>query len=376
MKILRIVRSTILVVLIISTFFLQRSFSQLPFTIHETISGVSCFGGSNGSISLEIYNGNPPFNIMWSTGATGTYSIGGLSAGMYQVVVSDQSGHTEYGQYMVTEPTPIVIIISANDSVCAPIGCDGLLNGLLTATAMGGTPFILPIFNTPYYTALWSTGQTGPYCNVAQPGAYTVTITDKNGCIARNSYQVSCPVQPTAILPSRIIHAGECLTEQAKNTISAAGDGKYYTVTLGGTSVFISGSIIHFLPGFHVEDGGRFRGYIFPPLANSPNIPATIVDNQPYQTIFPTMKPLSFEPFSVQLYPNPASDRFTIELEGIDLRRVVDVSVCDKYGKTVIRKTFRNSGSNQLSLEGCMPGIYTVQVRAGIDTVIRKIVKL
>lgn len=48
-------------------------------------------GGGNGNVSLNIAGGMPPYSYLWNTGDT-TFSINSLSAGIYEVTVTDQNG--------------------------------------------------------------------------------------------------------------------------------------------------------------------------------------------------------------------------------------------------------------------------------------------
>src|SRR5687767_4640195 len=51
------------------------------------IQHVTCFGGSNGAISINATGGVPPYTYAWSNGMTGS-SITGLTAGSYLVTVT------------------------------------------------------------------------------------------------------------------------------------------------------------------------------------------------------------------------------------------------------------------------------------------------
>lgn len=48
-------------------------------------------GASDGSIDINVYGGTPPYTFSWSNGAT-TEDISGLTAGYYDVLVTDNSG--------------------------------------------------------------------------------------------------------------------------------------------------------------------------------------------------------------------------------------------------------------------------------------------
>jgi hypothetical protein len=58
------------------------------------INTTNCTTGNNGSASVVIYDGEPPFTYLWSNGSTGS-SISNLSSGLYNVTITDASGCTD-----------------------------------------------------------------------------------------------------------------------------------------------------------------------------------------------------------------------------------------------------------------------------------------
>lgn len=146
----------------------------------STTKNISCNGICDGSISLSISGGTPSYTTTWSNGAT-TNSINALCAGSYSVEVSDAAGCKTVRNFSLTTVSPI--IFSAPDSDDPQ--CHDACNGSLTAIPLGGT---MP------YTYSWVPGNTtaataGSLC----PGAYTITVTDANGCPATNSYTLLNP---------------------------------------------------------------------------------------------------------------------------------------------------------------------------------------
>ncbi|MFN5182398.1 MAG: T9SS type A sorting domain-containing protein [Bacteroidota bacterium] len=127
---------------------------------------VTCNGGNNGSIALNISGGT---NILWSNGAT-TPFISNLSAGVYDLVLSDPTGCVVNASYTVTEPDPIVISFSNTPANC------GNSDGNISATVTGG--------NSPY-NYLWSANAGSQSSSTAvnlASGFYTLTVTDANNC--------------------------------------------------------------------------------------------------------------------------------------------------------------------------------------------------
>lgn len=71
--------------------------SNYTFTITGTpqidfiLTGNDCVLGDDGSASVSIYEGEPPFTYLWNNGQTGS-TITGLSGGTYTVTVTDADG--------------------------------------------------------------------------------------------------------------------------------------------------------------------------------------------------------------------------------------------------------------------------------------------
>ncbi len=132
----------------------------------------SCFGATNGSASLNVNGGIPPYSFLWSTGAT-TQNISGLAAGVYDVVVTDALGCNVQNQVNIAEPAELI----ANPTA-------GPAPNELTANVTGGTP---------PYSYVWSSNPP-QYTEIATSlayGTYTVVVTDANGCSATGTGQTT-----------------------------------------------------------------------------------------------------------------------------------------------------------------------------------------
>ena len=139
-------------------------------SILDNSSDISCYGDSDGSISLNISGGISPYNYSWSNGAN-TASINNLSAGSYDVIVTDASGCTStLNNIIINEP--LEIQTSSNISA---ISCYGSADGSISLNITSG---ISP------YTYSWSNGATTASINNLIAGSYDVIVTDATGCIA------------------------------------------------------------------------------------------------------------------------------------------------------------------------------------------------
>ncbi len=141
-------------------------------TLNANVSNVRCNGGTTGSVSISPSGGTQPFTYAWSsTGNPTSQNLFNLTAGTYEVSVTDANGCSATGTYTVTQPAALLLITSAVDASCAAGS-----GGEATVSVMGGT--------TPYSYS-WNTSpvQTTATATGLRPGTYTVLVTDSNDCV-------------------------------------------------------------------------------------------------------------------------------------------------------------------------------------------------
>ncbi|MEM7104148.1 MAG: choice-of-anchor J domain-containing protein [Bacteroidota bacterium] len=141
------------------------------------INNVSCNGLSDGSVSVDIVGGTPPYTYLWSNNAT-TASLDGLAAGAYTGTVTDMNG-CEFVTPIpltITEPDPITAMADITDE-----SAGGAMDGGIVFTPEGGTE---------PYTFEWSNGETTQDISGIGAGNYMVTVTDDNGCEETFSYDL------------------------------------------------------------------------------------------------------------------------------------------------------------------------------------------
>jgi len=150
---------------------------------------VSCFGGSNGSVTANASGGTPNYSYSWMPGSLSGVSVGNLGAGTYTLTVTDNNGCTVQNTVTITQPPVLIVTATVTNA-----SCSGSLDGAITATPGGGTPT---------YNYLWQPGgqNTATISGVAS-GVYTVTVTDTKGCIVTASYTITQPLPVVASITS------------------------------------------------------------------------------------------------------------------------------------------------------------------------------
>ncbi|HET6245491.1 MAG: T9SS type A sorting domain-containing protein [Bacteroidetes bacterium] len=132
---------------------------------------------SDGSISLAVTGGSPPYSFLWSNGST-TQSQNNLPAGTYSVTVTDANGCSTTASSSVTNSGAFTLSGNVINASCAS-SCDGSIE----VTVSGGTP---------PFTYLWTpSGNTVPTMQGLCPGNYSITVTDNSGCQNAQSFTVN-----------------------------------------------------------------------------------------------------------------------------------------------------------------------------------------
>ena len=174
-----------------------------PFTIGQpdvlTVSAgttpLSCNGDSTGIATATGNGGTIPYRCNWSTGDT-TAVISGLTEGGYFVFLVDSNGCQAQQAAIVSAPGGLQIDTVVTAPTCHQ-GADGSISLGVTGGAGG-------------YTYLWNTGASATgvsatALNGLRPGAYSVRISDRNGCTAIRSFILPDP-------PLLSINAGQNTT--------------------------------------------------------------------------------------------------------------------------------------------------------------------
>ena len=154
------------------------------YAVSDTIlsqTNVSCFGGSNGAVTVQLSGGTPAY--VYSINGTifvSSPTFTGLTAGNYVVTLRDSRGCTDFLSVIITQPTQLSVNVDSIHTVL----CNGTGSGAIYVTATGGT--------APY-SYIWSNGATTRNISNLASGTYTVTVTDSLHCSTFVSGTISQP---------------------------------------------------------------------------------------------------------------------------------------------------------------------------------------
>ncbi|PQB08847.1 hypothetical protein BST83_00295 [Polaribacter filamentus] len=172
---------------------------------------VSCNTGTDGNIIVSVTGGTAAYIfkvdgvLVTPTLASGTnYTIGNLSAGTYNITITDQNDCTATTdiEQTITEPAEISLSLVSFEN----LSCFNSGNGSITVGVTGGTLSTTP--GAPNYIFTL----TGPSAVIAQDngggtwtfgsldeGTYTISVTDQNNCISNPAQITQELTQPLAI---------------------------------------------------------------------------------------------------------------------------------------------------------------------------------
>ena len=186
-----------------------------PITINLTNQqNVSCFGGNTGLLSIAVTGGTGPYSYNWNNNQFPNNSaINGLTAGGYLVIITDANGCTATNQFTISEPTELIASIAS----FTDITCNGLNDGTIQTTTIGGTP--------PYNYQWIPVLTTAPNVTNLSFGYYVMMVTDDNGCFDTTGVFINEPAPIVTIaLGSDTLCPGQSANLSA---IAVGGTGNY-----------------------------------------------------------------------------------------------------------------------------------------------------
>lgn len=149
-----------------------------PLTANATVSDVTCYGGSNGAISISTAGGTLPYQYAINTNPfvfTAVSVFQQLPSAIYEITVRDANLCTFVLQPNVGQPS---LPLASEIVLQTQLNCVGSQDACVTVAAIattGSVPFT--------YTYNGVTNTTGLFCGFGQ-GLYSIIVSDANNCTA------------------------------------------------------------------------------------------------------------------------------------------------------------------------------------------------
>lgn len=326
-----------------------------PLTTTFSVSGATCYGSCNGSITLNPSGGTPPYTYLWSNGQT-TMTATNLCSGFYGYTITDANGciYAPMFTIYVSQPTMIQII----DDLVVNISCDDGNDGLINISVTGGTGS---------YSYQWISFDGSGIAPGVQDqdgltaGTYYLTVTDQNNCKKTKNYTLTEIGNPVVTTTSSLIPG-----KPIKCRITA-------TVT-GGTppyQYFWNGSL---LPGGTYKDVTPGSSWSLN-VIDSKSCITHVSGSSACQVPPERGKEDLVNSQNVNVYPNPTSGELNIELSfeesekvELSLYNMIGERIMDIYEGSVYEDIFT------VNFKDIAKGIYMVKIRTDNNVFIEKVI--
>ena len=151
------------------------------------VTNVSCFGGNDGSLSVNASGATAPYQYSIDGGNTWQTSntFNTLTAGTYTIDIKDNNNCSDNVNITITEPTILVV----SQGTITNVSCFGGNDGSLSVNASGAT--------APYQYSIDGgiTWQNSNTFNTLTAGTYTIDIKDNNNCSDNINITITEPNQ-------------------------------------------------------------------------------------------------------------------------------------------------------------------------------------
>ncbi len=150
----------------------------LPAQVSISKTDVTCFGAKDGSATVTVNGGTPPYTYKWSPVGGNGPTASNLPGGNYTVEVTDANNCMISKDVKILEPPEINVNIAGGGAQVEFCSNQAPPSVTLTITASGGIP---------PYTYSWPGGSI----TVNTTGSYTGTATDSKGCSKKDNAAVA-----------------------------------------------------------------------------------------------------------------------------------------------------------------------------------------
>ncbi len=154
-----------------------------------SIADTVCFGASDGRATVVPSGGTSPFSFLWNANSQTSATATGLSSNEYQVTVTDMQGCSKTATTIINQKAQLNAFAQPTLPRCHD-GADG--SATVISVFYGATPANLNAFNYAWNTSPVQQSVTAN--NLKANQAYSVTLSDTDGCTAQYSFTMGNPI--------------------------------------------------------------------------------------------------------------------------------------------------------------------------------------
>jgi len=154
------------------------------FTSSGSVTDIDCNGNESGAIDLSVDGGTANYIYAWTKTGDDSYSattqdLTDLSAGTYNVTITDANDCTTTNSFTIIEPVELIIADAGLSTEIACFGDNGLIRVNITQATVASYTYALYQGDSVVQTTTISDLN---YTFSAPAGTYEVRVTDANGC--------------------------------------------------------------------------------------------------------------------------------------------------------------------------------------------------
>ncbi|MFK8104788.1 MAG: OmpA family protein [Saprospiraceae bacterium] len=151
----------------------------------DQVSEITCNGAASAALTVSVNGGKGPYQYAWNAAALKGENPKNITAGNYELTITDEEGTTASAKISVKEPEALV----AKITVEAPAST-GNADGKATVKISGGTGA---------FSYKWDTGEATATASKLAPGERSVTVTDEAGCTVTANIAIDENILPLAV---------------------------------------------------------------------------------------------------------------------------------------------------------------------------------
>ncbi len=288
-----------------------------------------CNGGSDGSIRAIISGGMAPYRYEWSTGSTSS-AISGLKTGSYTLRVSDVNECSyETETFYLTQPESVKINLGPDRQLCVGQGHE-----------------VEAVASEPAHTFKWYSPQgsllyTGNTYTLSDPGTYRVKGTTDKGCEATGTVSISRDdkkVEAEFMVASKVPVNDDI---HFVNITTAGSDSIRWIIPKSGAFTVVSQDpqtmqVVFNELGSYIFGMRSFYGGCYETVYKTITV-MNKFDIEDYEEVdSPVLKVFN-------VYPNPAKERFVVDIELGKASQGTLLLIDSGTGKTVERRVLKNN---------------------------------